>query len=159
MPHLHQATTHNITHHTLTTPNLPLNRTMPTTNKNLIDTSRHTSTARNLTKHVLVQEWANKYHMMHNLLLLSKKQHYSENLALNRSARFLGHINPPRVDNMHLRSCHYIRFIDKSHSNLFITLVTTPVSLTLHAYSVERHRKVEYWRNIIYPTTSPKDIT
>jgi len=60
--------------------------------------------------------------------------------------RFLGSFLPMGVHK--LRPLPIIFFIDKSHSNMFGSLATTPISFTVASLRIEVRRQSRAWRNL-----------
>jgi len=60
--------------------------------------------------------------------------------------RFLGSHLPPGIHKV--RPLPIIFFIDKSHSNMFGSLATTPISFTVASLRIEVRRQSRAWRNL-----------
>ena len=73
---------------------------------------------------------------------------YTGTMMTKGISRFVGDLVPPGV--------HYVRplatvwFIDKSHTDLFGSLATTPISFTFAAFNIESRRQSKFWRNIAF---------
>ena len=73
---------------------------------------------------------------------------YSGTMMTKAALRYLGGITPEGIDAVRLLPI--VMFIDKSHTDLFGSLATTPVSFTLGCFNVECRRLVRFWRNMAF---------
>jgi hypothetical protein len=73
---------------------------------------------------------------------------YTGTMMTNGISRFVGNLIPDGIQ--YVRPLATVWFIDKSHSDLFGSLATTPISFTFAAFNIESRRQSKFWRNIAF---------